>query len=159
MTMTSPTPPATDFAFDTAMRGLADQMRWIDALDTKAGVLMAADAVLAGVVLTRGSILLRAPVWLGVAVAVLLLSSLLLALLSFATRRFDLAPDIPVLVSAATVESERSLRWAALPAVQEALAMNEPKIAQKANLLFYSGCTLMLAALFFGGYFIFDISR
>jgi hypothetical protein len=159
MTMTSPTPPGTDFAFDTAIRGLADQMRWIDALDTKAGVLMAADAVLAGVVLTRGSILLGAPVWLGVAVAVLLLSSLLLALLSFATRRFELAPDIPGLASAATVESERSLRWTALPAVQEALAMNEPKIAQKANLLFCSGCALMAAAVFFGGYFIFDITR
>jgi hypothetical protein len=154
MTMTSPTPPGTDFAFDTAVRGLADQMRWTDALDTKAGVLMAADAVLAGVVLTRGSILLGAPVWLGAAVAVLLLASLL----SFATRRFELAPDIPMVVAAATVESERSLRWAALPAVQEALTMNEPKIAQKANLLFYSGCALMAAAVFFGGYFIFAIT-
>jgi hypothetical protein len=156
---TSSTPPATDFAFETAARALAGQMRWIDALDTKAGVLMAADAVIAGLVLTRGSILLQGPAWVGVGVALLLLTSLLLALFSFSTRRFELAPDVPALLAAAATESERDLQWSTLPAVMEALAINEPKITQKANSLFYSGCALMLAAALFGGYFIFHITR
>jgi hypothetical protein len=147
-------PPGVDFMFETAVRALDEQMRWIDALDTKAGVMLAADGVIAGLVLTRGSLLLRAPEWVGVLVAVLLFISLVLALLSFSTRRFELAPDISALVPAARSTSAESLRWTALPDVLVALEINEPKIGQKANLLFYSGAGLILAVGLFGGYFV-----
>ena len=153
-TTTSPPPPGTDFVFDAAVRAFDDQMRWIDALDTKAGVLMAADAVLAGLVLTRGSTLLEAPPWVGVLVAALLFMSFVLALLSFATRRFGIAPDIPALADEAISSAPPSLRWTALAEILDALEMNEPKIGQKANLLFLGGVGLMLAMASFGGYFI-----
>ena len=157
MTTISPAPPGIAFVFDTAIRSLGDQMRWIDSLDTKAGVLMAAEAVIAGLVLSRGSILLETPAWVGVAVALLLLTSLLLALLSFSTRRFQLAPNLQALVAAANTGSAESLRWGVLPAVLEALEINEPKVAQKADLLFYSGCSLMLATATFGASFILQL--
>ncbi len=106
-------------------------------------------------VLTRGSILMAAPTWVGVLVAVLLFLSLALALFSFSTRRFEIAPDI---VSLESELSERdtasSLRAAALPDIIYALQSNEPKVAQKANLLFMSGAVLMLSVATFGGYFI-----
>jgi hypothetical protein len=153
-TTTTPAPPGGDFVFEAAVRAFDDQMRWIDALDTKAGVLMAADAVLAGLVLTRGSTLLEAPPWVGVLVATLLFLSFVLALLSFGTRRFGIAPDIPGLADEALSSAPSSLRWEALSEILDALRMNEPKIGQKANLLFLSGIALMLAMASFGGYFI-----
>jgi hypothetical protein len=154
MTTTTSPPPGGDFAFDTAVRAFADQMRWIDALDTKAGVLMASDAVLAGLVLTRGSLLLDAPAWIGVLVALLLFISFVLALLSFSTRRFGVAPDVSALASEAATATASSLRWGALSDIVDALEMNEPKIGRKADLLFASGVGLMLAIASFGGYFI-----
>jgi hypothetical protein len=154
---TTPPTPGGDFAFDTAVRAFTDQMRWIDALDTKAGVLMAADAVLAGLVLTRGSLLLDAPAWVGVLVALLLFVSFVLALLSFSTRRFGIAPDVSALASEAATTAPSSLRWTALSDIVDALEMNEPKVGHKADLLFASGIGLMLAIASFGGYFISQI--
>jgi hypothetical protein len=158
MTTSSPPPQGTDFLFETALRSLDDQMRWIDALDTKAGVLMAADAVVAGLVLTRNSLLLEASPWVGVAVAVLLLISLLLALFSFSTRRFELAPNVSALLPAPNSGSTAgTMRWTALTDVLGALEVNEPKLGQKADLLFYSAVGLMLAVALFGGLFIFRL--
>jgi hypothetical protein len=153
-TTTTPAPPGGDFVFDAAVRAFTDQMRWIDALDTKAGVVMAADAVLAGLVLTRGSILLDAPVWVGILVALLLFVSFVLALLSFSTRRFGIAPDVSALASEVDTATPSSLRWTALSEILDALEMNEPKVGQKANLLFASGLGLMLAIASFASYFV-----
>jgi hypothetical protein len=158
-TTTPPVPAGTDFVFDAAVRAFDDQMRWVDALDTKAGVLMAADAVLAGLVLMRGSMLLDAPLWVGVAVAVLFFMSFVLGLLSFATRRFGIAPDITALAAEASSTAPSSLRWTALSEILDALEMNEPKIAQKANLLFLGGVGLMLAVGTFGGYFVVELVK
>jgi hypothetical protein len=156
---TSPPPTGSDFVFDAAVRAFDDQMRWIDALDTKAGVVMAADAVLAGLVLMRGSMLLEAPLWVGVLVAALLFLSFVLALCSFATRRFGIAPDLSALAEQATTDTPSSLRASALSEILDALEMNEPKIGQKANLLFLSGVALMLAIASFAGYFIVHLVR
>lgn len=147
-------PPGTDFVFDAAARAFDAQMRWIDALDTKAGAVMGADAVLAGLVLTRGSILLEAPAWVGVLVALLLFASFVVALASFSTRRFGIAPDISALASEVDSAAPSSLRSEALADLLDALEMNEPKIGQKANLLFMSGLGLMLAIASFSGYFV-----
>jgi hypothetical protein len=159
MTTTLPPPPQGDFVFDTAVRALDDQMRWIDALDVKAGVLMASDGVIAGLVLTRGSILLQAPLWVGVLVALLLFVSLVLALLSFSTRRFEIAPDIVSLATRSQTETEASLRASAVPGIIDALQINESKVGQKANLLFMSGTGLMLSVAVFGGNFISQVLR
>jgi hypothetical protein len=51
-------------------------------------------------------------------------------------------------------ETPFSLRSEALADLLDALEMNEPKIAQKANLLFISGLGLMLAIASFSGYFV-----
>jgi hypothetical protein len=156
--MPSLPPPGTDFLFDRAVRGLDDQMRWIDALDTKAGVLVAADAVIAGLVLTRDSLLLQGPSWVAVAVAGLLLISLVLALLSFSTRRFELAPSAASLLPDVNAgETAAQMRWRALADVLEALEINEPKVGQKANLLFVSAYILTLAVGVLGGYFVFRL--
>jgi hypothetical protein len=158
-TTTTAAPPGGDFIFDAAVRAFSDQMRWIDALDTKAGVVMAADAVLAGLVLTRGSMLLDAPVWVGVSVALLLFVSFVLGLLSFSTRRFGIAPDVSALASEAATAAPSSLRSTALSDILDALEMNEPKIAAKANLLYLAGLSLMLAIGTFGGLFMVELVK
>ena len=156
---TATSPADTDFLFDRAIEALDDQMRWIDALDTKSGVLMASDGLIAGLVLTRGSILLAAPVWVGILVALLLFISLVFALLSFSTRRFEIAPDIVTLASESWEQSALPLRAQVLPDIIYALRVNEQKVGQKANLLFVGGTTLMLSVAVFTGYFLADLMR
>jgi hypothetical protein len=104
--------------------------------------------------LTRGSALLDAPPWLGVVVALLLFASFVLGLASFSTRRFGIAPDISALADEADTTALSSLRSEALSDILDALEMNEPKIGHKANLLFASGVSLMLAIAAFSGYFV-----
>ena len=146
----------TSFLYDSALKGLEEQWVWIDALDTKAGILLGAGGVVAGLFFTRRSILWFAPTWLGVAVAVVLLVSLALALLSFATRRYERAPDLEALM-ASDETTEAALKTEELPHLLLALSINEPKIALKASLLFYSGLTLLVSVAFFGAYFVYEL--
>jgi len=146
----------TSFLYDSALKGLEEQWVWIDALDTKAGILLGAGGVVAGLFFARRSILWFAPTWLGVAVAVVLLVSLALALLSFATRRYERAPDLEALVGS-DERTEAALKAEELPHLLLALSINEPKIALKASLLFYSGLTLLVSVALFGAYFVYEL--
>jgi len=76
-------PQGAEFIYDAAKKALDEQTAWIGDVDTKAGVLMGAVAVLFGLLFVQDSLLLEAPAWLSAMVAVALgLSALLSALLS-----------------------------------------------------------------------------
>ena len=55
-------PQGASFAFDNAARSLDEQLGRIESLDAKAGVLLAADGVLAGLLFATDSVLFQAPV-------------------------------------------------------------------------------------------------
>lgn len=53
-------PQGAEFAFDSAIRSLDDQLSRIDALDAKAGILLVADGILAGLIFGRDAFVRRA---------------------------------------------------------------------------------------------------
>lgn len=91
-------PAGASFAFDVGLRTLDEQLRRIDALDTKAGVILAGGGVLAGFLFTRGSVLMRAPLALGVSVAGALIACLIAALVAFGVRRYSFVPSVRAVV-------------------------------------------------------------
>jgi len=68
-------------------RALDEQLRRIEALDAKAGILVAADGVLGGLLFGAGSVIRNAPRGVAISASVALIASLVLALLAFANRR------------------------------------------------------------------------
>jgi hypothetical protein len=151
-----PPPQGIDYVYDTALDSLRQQLSWIDALDTKAGILIAADGVVAGVVLASDSLIAPSSVWT-VLIATLLLSSLALALLAFATRRYEIAPDPSELTDSMSLGDERLLKWTTVPSVLEAIDVNEPKLVRKADLVFGSALLLLLGVAALAAYFIYWI--
>lgn len=87
-------PPGAAFVYDTALSSLKEQQRSIDALDTKAGILIAANGVIASLVLVADSLLAKAPTSAAITISALIFLSLALALLAFGTRRYEIAPDV-----------------------------------------------------------------
>lgn len=153
----SQVPPGINFLYEEAFRELDEQLDWIDALDTKAGIILAAGGVTAGLVLTGDSVLIWAPPFITIFIVVALAGSLILALLAFATRHYELAPDIDDLWPAYSSASNDELRWAAFPGLLEARDINQPKVDQKAALLFWAGVSLLLGVLLFAGFFVWFI--
>jgi hypothetical protein len=76
-------PQGAEFIYDAAKKALDEQTAWIGDVDTKAGVLMGAVAVLFGLLFVQDSLLLEAPAWLSAMVAVALGLSALLSALAF----------------------------------------------------------------------------
>lgn len=106
-------PPGASFAYEVGTRIIDGQLRHSDALDTKAGIVLAVDGVLAGLLFGNtpyGGQLVDLPVLAG---AVGLLLSFLLGLLAFGTRRYRTAPALDVVVGR-MARGEDWLKWRVL---------------------------------------------
>lgn len=152
--MASPIPDGASFAFDVARTTLEEQLRRIEALDGKAGILIAAGGVLAGFLFGRGSLLLDAPRLIVGIAAIALTSSLVFALLAFWTRRYDVAPR-PEALSQLMAAREEWLKWRFIPNVLNAIAVNRRKLALKSAFLTWALVSLIATVLLLGGYFIY----
>lgn len=134
--MSDPQPPVgAGFAFDNAKDALEEQLQRIEALDTKAGILLAADGVLAGLLFAADSVLLEAPRVIGVAVTVPLLLSILLALLAFFTRKYEKAPTPEAVIGLMAQGDGTWLKWRFLGNILRALDINRSKLASKGRLV------------------------
>ena len=149
--MASEVPAGAAFAYTTSLRSLDEQLRRIEALDSKAGILLAADGVLAGFLFTRGSVLLEAPGWIGILAAIAILVSMTLALLAFATRNYIAAPRAQAVARRAAA-SERWLEWRFLPNVLRAIDANALNLATKARFVGLSVLSLLVGVLTTGAY-------
>lgn len=147
--------PGINFAYGQASKALDDQLHWIEALDTKAGIILAADGVIVGLVLTKDSFLIWAPPWLYVVAIGFLMASFVLALLSFATRGYDFGPDIQAVADQMVISDDVDLKEDSLPSVLNAVDVNEPKMDQKARFLSYSGILLLIGVLAVAGYSVY----
>ena len=142
------------FVYTEASKALDQQMGWIDALDNKAGVLLATNGVLVGLTVTS-NILSEAHPAVAALLVCLVLLSLIASALSFATRNYEIAPRVEDLADSMDTSTESQLRDGALASIIEALAVNEPKVDQKARFLSAAGALLLVGAVLFGGNFIY----
>lgn len=146
-------PLGASFAFEMALRSLDERLGRINALDTKSGVLIAADGVIVGLLAGERSIFARAPAWIGVGVLVTIGASLILSLLAFTTRRYESAPRAEAVIRLMAAEPDW-LRWRFLENMQEALINNRGKLRTKTRLLSASLTSLIGGSTLLGGYLI-----
>lgn len=147
-----PLPQGASFAFDNAAKALDEQLGRIDSLDAKAGILLAADGVLAGLLFARNSLVFQAPRALGAAVTIFLLFSILLALLAFSTRKYEMAPTPETVIGLMDQGGDGWLKWRFLGNVIVALRINRSKLEQKARRLSSAIWLLFIVVLLLGGY-------
>lgn len=122
-------------------------------------MLLAAGGIIAGVVIASDSPLVRAPAAIVAIASTLLVASLILALVAFATRKYETAPNPDALIAGLPEYEEEYLMWRALPDILTALEINESKVREKAAYLFYSGLGLLLAVVVFGSYYVIETIR
>lgn len=150
-------PPGSSFAYDAGLASLDEQRKRADALDSKAGILLAAAGLFAGFVFRGDSLLTRAPRAVGVSGAVLLIASIAVALLAFANRSYRSAPT-PAVAVRMMAFPEDWLRWRFLGNVLEAVEVNRRKLRDKARLLTLAESLLLAAVGILGGYFIYALA-
>jgi hypothetical protein len=146
-------PEGAPFAYDVAIRRLDDQLERISALDTKAGVLMAVDGVLIGLLLGADSLLLKAPLLVATGVIGLVVLSILLALFSFLNQRYQTAPE-PAAAIRFMMAAQDWLKWRFLGNLESALETNDRKLRRKAWLLTAGTVILIAAVVLLGAYFV-----
>jgi hypothetical protein len=139
-----------------AAAALDEQLRRIDSLDTKAGIVIAADSVLSGLVFGRGTALSGAPRPLATAVVVAVLLSLLCALGAFMVRRYETAPS-PRSIGLRVGASGDWLKWRFLPNLLQALDRNNRRLTSKSTLLTIAQGLLFVAVGVVGGYFTYVV--
>jgi hypothetical protein len=146
-------PAGAGFAYQVAVRTLDEQLRRIEALDTKAGVVIAAGGLVIGLLAGERSSLVEAPTWVRVTVLGTVTFSLVLALLAFSARRYDTAPNPDAAVRLMTAEPEW-LEWRFLGNLSDSIAANRSKLSTKSRLLSSALSTLIAGAAVLGGYLV-----
>lgn len=144
-------PEGSGFAYDVGVQAIREQLSRIEALDSKAGILIAADGVLAGLLFQGDSLLQRIPSAIAAIGLIGVLGSLLLALLSFLNREYRVAPSFPASMTLMAAPGEW-LKWRFLGSLEEALQENNNRLAWKARLLTASMVTLLITLSLLGVY-------
>jgi hypothetical protein len=149
-----PVPPGSSFAYDVAVFSLEEQRKRIDALDSKAGVTLAAAGVFAGFLFRGDSLLRGAPSAVGAGGSILLVLSMLAALLAFANRRYRIAPAAEAVAGMMSFPDEW-LKWRFLGNLLEAVEVNRAKLSDKTRWLTAAQAALLAAVGVIGGYFVY----
>ena len=144
-------PNGSGFAYEVGVEAIREQLRRIEALDSKSGILIAADGVLAGLLFQGNSLLQRIPSAVAAIGLIGVLGSLLLALLSFLNREYRLAPSFPASMALMAAPGEW-LRWRFLGSIEQALEENNHRLATKSRFLTTSMVTLLITLVFLGVY-------
>jgi hypothetical protein len=149
-------PRGASFAYRVAERNLDEQLGRIEALDSKAGILMATDGVLAGLLFGHSSLLVSMPKPVGAVTALLVGSSLLLALLAFVNRRYRTALRAESVMRLMAFD-EDWLRWRFLGSLQVALEENDAKLRWKTLWLSSALFALIASITLLVGYFVYAV--
>jgi hypothetical protein len=144
-------PAGAAFAYQVAVRTLDEQLRRIEALDTKAGVLIAADGLVIGLLSSEGSTLAEGPAWVSFLLLGAIITSLVLALLAFTTRRYETAPNPDAAIRLMAADPAW-LEWRFLGNMRDAIGVNRGKLRTKTRLLSSALTVLIAGIVVFGGY-------
>lgn len=86
--------PRLDFVFEIIKERCETQLRWVDATDTKAGLMIGAIGVVAAATLGAGAeTLARYELWQLIVLVTLLVASLMTAIGAYWTRRWRVDPE------------------------------------------------------------------
>jgi hypothetical protein len=130
--MSQRVPRSASFAFDVAVRALAEQLARIDSLDSKAGILLAADGVLAGLIFAREGIVAQAPTWLALVLGAAVLCSLGCTLVAFANREYVLSPK-PELIAELAAAPDDWVKWRVMGNVLRAVDTNRSRLKSRSR--------------------------
>lgn len=144
-------PKAAEFAFNNAVRVLDGQNLRVDSMDTKAGILLAADGVLAGFLVGADSVLLRAPKCFATVAVILLVLASIFALGAFYPRKYHAAPVAQAVADDSdNHDDDLALKWSWVGNVLEAVAFNNKALEHKGVLLRFAGAGLAMTLLVLG---------
>ena len=155
---TSTVPRSAGFVFEIAGAALTEQLGRIDSLDSKAGILLAGDGILAGFVFGHQAFVASAPASVAIVAGFFLLVSLACTVIAFANRDYELAPT-PEEAARFAGASEGWIQWHFIGNVLEAVATNGRTLARKARWLTWGQVSLLVSLAALGGYFIYDSIR
>lgn len=153
MAQTAQPPPGAAYAYEVAQRSLDDQLRRIEAQDSKAGVLIAGAGIFAGFLFSGDTFLAEAPQWLLALAAGLISLAVICALLAFLNQHYITAPAA-VAVARFALRDELWLKWRFLGNLHGALEWNRRKLDRKTRFLTVAQALLIAAVAVVGGYFV-----
>lgn len=151
-------PQSAAFAFDVVARAIGEQLARIDSLDSKAGILLAADGVLAGLIFVREGVVAKAPIGLALIVSVTILLSLVCTLVSFADREYLASPRAETVAHLAAAP-EDWIKWRLMGNLLRAVETNRARLRSKASWLTLGQAALLVTLLSLGSYFIYELLR
>jgi hypothetical protein len=151
-------PQSAAFAYETAQRALDQQSRLIDSIDAKAGILLAADGILAGLIFGRETFISRAPVAVASVAGGGILLSLACALRALATRNYSLAPEPSDLAGLSAAPAEW-IQWRLMGNMLDAVDEGRRRLRQKARWLTAGQGLLLVMLAPVGGYFLYAVFR
>lgn len=144
-------PPSATFAFEIATRSLVEQLHRVEALDSKAAALLAADLIVTGLILGGARALTDVPGWIIAVSTIGILLSLLAAIRAFANQRYLVAPE-PGVVAVLANASEDWIRWRLMGNMLQSVQTNRSKLEQKARWLTWSQIVLVASIAPLAGY-------
>jgi hypothetical protein len=151
-------PQSAAFAYETAQHALDQQSRRIDSIDAKAGILLAADGILAGLIFGRETFVSRAPVAVASVAGGGILLSLACALRALATRDYSLAPE-PRSLARLSAAPPDWIRWRLMGNMLDAVDESRRRLRQKARWLTVGQGLLLVMLAPVGGYFLYALFR
>ncbi|MGH9197736.1 MAG: hypothetical protein ACRD1T_18585, partial [Acidimicrobiia bacterium] len=151
-----PDPRGASFAYQVAERNLDEQLARIEALDAKAGILIAADGVLSGLLFSRSSVLFTMPRLVAAVAVTLVGASLFMALVAFANRRYEQGLQIRAVLGLMAF-GEEWLKWRFLGNLELALEHNDIKLRWKVRWVSSALFALMAGVGILVGYFAYDM--
>lgn len=146
-------PTGATFAFDTALRALDQRNALIASLDAKAGMILAAAGIFAGLLFTQSAAARPAPVWIVRAATAALGTSAAVSVWALFPRLYaagakprtvaEMSGDYPDL-------ADETLKWWFLPNLLEALDQNDAKLKWKRPKIAAAGTLLVSAVAVIG---------
>ncbi len=146
-------PPGAELAYEVAREALTDQLRRIEAQDSKAGILIAAAGVFGGFIFSSDSLLRPVSTWMSVMAGAMVIAALVCALAASMNQRYVTAPD-EVELARFAARGGSWLKWRFIGNVLAAVDWNRKKLDRKTRLLAVAQTLFMFAVLIVGGYFV-----
>jgi hypothetical protein len=154
------TPEGHAYAYATALRAFDRRAALTGAADTRAGILLATDGVVAGLFFARGSVLATAPTWMTIVATASIVISAALSVIALMPRALPLGED-PRTVARLVEDNRRLddsvLQWSLLPGLLAMLDRDDRRLRRKGLAVATGGGFLLVTLGLLAGYHAYTI--